>query len=70
MVAIDIKITGSNAVNTLIPNPGVSSSLNSFSFPKEAISPDFVNEFGTNFLAIFVNTGPAKITVGIAIMKP
>ena len=70
IVAIDIKITGSIAVNTLITKPGVSSNLNSIYSTKEAILPVFVNDAGTSFLASLVNIGPAKITVGIAIMKP
>ena len=31
-----------------------------FCSPKEAMLPVFVNDSGTNFLAIFVNTGPAN----------
>src|SRR5699024_1198453 len=72
IVATPIKITGNNAVNALTANPGVSSNLNCFASPIEAILPDgsFSNAVGTNFLANTVNKGPAKITVGIAMIKP
>lgn len=58
------------AVNTLIPNPGVSSILNVFCSPNEAILPVLKNDCGTNFLANFVNKGPAIKTVGMEIIKP
>ncbi len=70
IVAMDIKITGNSAVKTLIPKLGVSSSSNVFCSPREAIFPVLLNDSGTNLFANFVNNGPAKITVGMAMIKP
>ncbi len=71
MVLIAIKITGINAVKIEIPNPGVSSNFHSLISPK-ADSLFFYNKglWDPFFLAIFVKTGPAIMTVGIAAIIP
>ena len=70
MVLIAIKITGINAVKIEIPNPGVSSNFHSLISPKADSLFFTTKASGTHFLAIFVKTGPAIMTVGIAAIIP
>lgn len=69
-VLIAIKITGISAVKIEIPKLGVSFSSHSLISPKAESFFLTTNASGTHLRAIFVKTGPAIITVGIAAIIP